>query len=321
MNSKKEVQHVYLVGAKSLGAYGGYETFVYKLTEYHQNKENIKYHVACKANGDGCMDESKFEGVTKINDHEFEFHNAHCFKIDVPQIGSAQAIYYDVAALKACCEHIKKNHKCQVILETAMGDEVFANCKDLNCQRNHVIEIMTTGRLVPFKNTMMAVEGVHTLSTKYSNIHMTIIGKGPEKHRILEYIQNNKLETIVEIIPEIPREQLLMRLCDADIYAFPSLREGGSWALMEAMAVGLPVVCLNWTGMRIITDTESAIRIEPSDYENTKSEFTAGIEKLLLDSDLRCSIGTAARDRMMQVFNWTHVGDTIKEIFDQLEEK
>lgn len=167
----------------------------------------------------------------------------------------------------------------------------------------------------------MAVEGVHTLSTKYSNIHMTIIGKGPEKHRILEYIQNNKLETIVEIIPEIPREQLLMRLCDADIYAFPSLREGGSWALMEAMAVGLPVVCLNWTGMRIITDTESAIRIEPSDYENTKSEFTAGIEKLLLDSDLRCSIGTAARDRMMQVFNWTHVGDTIKEIFDQLEEK
>ena len=110
MNYRKEIQHIYLVGAKSLGAYGGYETFVYKLTEYHQNKESIKYHVACKANGDGCMDESKFDGVTKINDHEFELHNAHCFKIDVPQIGSAQAIYYDIAALKACCEHIRKNH-------------------------------------------------------------------------------------------------------------------------------------------------------------------------------------------------------------------
>lgn len=46
------VQNVFLVGAKSLGAYGGYETFVYKLTEYHQNNPNIKYHVACKANGD-----------------------------------------------------------------------------------------------------------------------------------------------------------------------------------------------------------------------------------------------------------------------------
>ena len=36
VESKKAVQHVYLVGAKSMGAYGGYETFVYKLTEYHQ---------------------------------------------------------------------------------------------------------------------------------------------------------------------------------------------------------------------------------------------------------------------------------------------
>ncbi len=109
MEEKKKIQHVYLVGAKSLGAYGGYETFVYKLTEYHQNKENIKYHVACKANGDGSMDESKVEGTIRINEHEFEFHNAHCFKIDIPQIGSAQAIYYDVAALKACCNHIKRN--------------------------------------------------------------------------------------------------------------------------------------------------------------------------------------------------------------------
>lgn len=109
MQQENEVQHVFLVGAKSLGAYGGYETFVYKLTEYHQNNRNIKYHVACKANGDGYMDETKIEGTTIINDHEFEFHNAHCFKIDIPQIGSAQAIYYDVKALNACCKYIKKN--------------------------------------------------------------------------------------------------------------------------------------------------------------------------------------------------------------------
>ena len=110
MQQDKDVQHVFLVGAKSLGAYGGYETFVYKLTEYHQHNQNIKYHVACKANGDGCMDETKLGGVTRINDHEFEFHNAHCFKIDIPQIGPAQAIYYDVAALKECCAYIKKNN-------------------------------------------------------------------------------------------------------------------------------------------------------------------------------------------------------------------
>ena len=109
--AEKEVQHVYCVGSKSLGYYGGYETFMYKLTEHHQkNNKSIKYHIACKANGNGYMDETKLDGAKKINDYEFEFHNAHCFKIDVPQIGAAQAIYYDVVSLEKCCEHIKKNH-------------------------------------------------------------------------------------------------------------------------------------------------------------------------------------------------------------------
>ena len=116
MQQRKEIQHVFCVGAKSLGAYGGYETFVYKLTEYHQNKKNIKYHVACKANGSGYMDENQLESVKKINDHEFEFHNAHCFKIRVPQIGAVQAIYYDAVALKACCEYIEKYHISQPIV-------------------------------------------------------------------------------------------------------------------------------------------------------------------------------------------------------------
>ena len=116
MQQRKEIQHVFCVGAKSLGAYGGYETFVYKLTEYHQNKKNIKYHVACKANGSGYMDENQLESVKKINDHEFEFHNAHCFKIRVPQIGAVQAIYYDAVAFKACCEYIEKYHISQPIV-------------------------------------------------------------------------------------------------------------------------------------------------------------------------------------------------------------
>lgn len=121
-----KVQNVFLVGAKSLGAYGGYETFVYKLTEYHQNNPNIKYHVACKANGDGCMDETKLDNVKRISDSEFEFHNARCFKIHIPQIGPAQAIYYDVAALRECCKYIKKNNMpIEELMRTAKPDFPF----------------------------------------------------------------------------------------------------------------------------------------------------------------------------------------------------
>ncbi len=104
------IQHVFIIGAKSIGAYGGYETFVDKLSEYHQNKGNIRYHIACKNNGDGCMDVNQLKNVEIISDSEFIYHNAQCFKIPVPQIGSAQAIYYDIAALNYCCDYIKKNN-------------------------------------------------------------------------------------------------------------------------------------------------------------------------------------------------------------------
>lgn len=112
-----DVQHVWLIGAKSLGAYGGYETFINKLTEYHQDNIDIKYHVACKANGDGCMDETKTEGAVSISDTEFTYHNAHCYKIHIPEkLGPAQAIYYDIQALKKCCEYIEEKKICHPIV-------------------------------------------------------------------------------------------------------------------------------------------------------------------------------------------------------------
>lgn len=98
------MQHIFLVGAKSLGAYGGYETFINKLTEYHQLNSNIKYHVAVKANGQGaCMP----EGAVRFTGG-YTYHNADCFEITIPKrLGSAQAIYYDSAALSKTIEIIK----------------------------------------------------------------------------------------------------------------------------------------------------------------------------------------------------------------------
>ena len=102
------IQHVFLIGAKSLGAYGGYETFINKLTEYHQDNKDIHYHVACKFNGDGCMDPYRTEGAIIISNHKFIFHNAECIRIHVPEIlGPAQAIYYDIASLNKFCKIIE----------------------------------------------------------------------------------------------------------------------------------------------------------------------------------------------------------------------
>lgn len=88
------MQHIFIIGAKGIpGNYGGYETFADKLTEYHQNRTDFQYHVACKGTKSG----------------EYEYHKARCFQIRVPDMGPAQAIYYDVAALKDCCEYIRRH--------------------------------------------------------------------------------------------------------------------------------------------------------------------------------------------------------------------
>lgn len=114
-NSKTEIQHVFIIGSKSIGQYGGYETFVDRLIGEHENNESIKYHIACKANGDGYMDESKLNGITVTKNFpdgsvsEFTYKNAHVFKIKCPKIGSAVAIYYDRAALKYSIEYCKSN--------------------------------------------------------------------------------------------------------------------------------------------------------------------------------------------------------------------
>ena len=91
------MQHVFIVGAKGIpAAYGGYESFVDKLTFYRKSEE-IKYHVACAV--DAGEDTS-----------EFEYNNARCFRIPWKKIGSARAIFYDTDALNACVEYIEKNN-------------------------------------------------------------------------------------------------------------------------------------------------------------------------------------------------------------------
>ena len=90
-------QHIFIIGSKGIpAAYGGFETFVEKLTEYRK-QENIQYHVAV------------------LSDHteEYEHNGAHCFCIKVPNVGSAKAIYYDCAALKYSIQYCKNHPEIQ----------------------------------------------------------------------------------------------------------------------------------------------------------------------------------------------------------------
>ena len=87
-------RQVFIIGSKGIpAAYGGYETFVDKLTEYRQDT-NIQYHVSC------AVDELK---------ESFTYNHAHCFNIRWKKIGPARAIIYDWDAFRYCLKYIKKN--------------------------------------------------------------------------------------------------------------------------------------------------------------------------------------------------------------------
>ena len=106
-----EAKHVFIIGAKGLGGYGGYETFVKKLLEYTpaDGERPLQYHVVCKANGYGASDEAGLPGAERIDDGNFSYRGALCHKIQVPQIGPAQAIIYDYAALRWALAYCRAN--------------------------------------------------------------------------------------------------------------------------------------------------------------------------------------------------------------------
>ena len=79
------MRNIFIVGSKGIPAnYGGYETFVENLTDKKKSKD-IKYHVAC---------------LGKEDKEDFEYNNARCFTVKVPNIGPAKAILYDLRAIK-----------------------------------------------------------------------------------------------------------------------------------------------------------------------------------------------------------------------------
>lgn len=91
---------VYIVGSKGIPAkYGGFETFVEKLTAFQQD-ENIQYYVA-------CMRENSAK--SEITEDVFEHNGAICYNIDVPNIGPARAIAYDIIAINRAIEIAKEN--------------------------------------------------------------------------------------------------------------------------------------------------------------------------------------------------------------------
>ncbi len=91
-----------------------------------------------------------------------------------------------------------------------------------------------------------------------------------------------------------------------DVYVFPSLAEGSSLSIYEAMASGLPVIATSSSGS-IVRDGVEGFVIRPRDVDG----LVAAIEKLARHPELRLEMGRAARRRAVEFGDWTHYGERL----------
>lgn len=99
-NEEQRKQNVFILGSKGIPAkYGGFETFVEKVTFYKKSK-NIQYHVSC------MVDSKEYDSSRQT----FTHNDAKCINIEVKDIGAAKAIIYDIDALKYFISYAKQHN-------------------------------------------------------------------------------------------------------------------------------------------------------------------------------------------------------------------
>jgi glycosyltransferase involved in cell wall biosynthesis len=214
-------------------------------------------------------------------------------------------------------QHADKVH---VVLETAVSDEILSR-RVARRATNHSepLRLVFSGRLVVLKNVSCAILALAKARAVGVHAELLVIGDGPERARLELLAVSLGIDESVQFIGSVTQARVLEELANSDVYVFPSLKEGGAWSLMEAMSMGLPVVCANTSGMAVITDEHSAIRVAPISAEHLVAGFTDAIVDLAHSARLREDLGNNARYRIEQYFRWDHKGNLMKTLLAELE--
>lgn len=156
-------------------------------------------------------------------------------------------------------------------------------CSELDLPKDAFV-VLSVGELNKNKNHEVVIRAIGKIDNP--NINYIICGQGKLEGYLRDLSKELSIENQVHLLgfrKDIPE------ICKiADLFAFPSYREGLSVALMEAMANGLPVVCSNVRGNSdLIEDGKGGYLIEPVDVEG----FAKYINELISDSEIRIEFG------------------------------
>jgi len=186
---------------------------------------------------------------------------------------------------------------------------------------HEVFQIITAGRLIHWKNFGEAVKAFALFSKKFPESSFTVIGEGPEGPRLKKLAEEFHIQEQVHFFPWIPRKELFQKMAESHAFLFPSLREGGGAVVVESMACGTPVICLDNAGPGFHIHEEWGIKIDPLNRDHIVNEMAAALERLYEDEKLRLGLGEASRRRAEEYYVWDRLGEMLKTIYDAALER
>ena len=162
------------------------------------------------------------------------------------------------------------------------------------------IKIISVGRFVWEKAFDVAIEAIKELRTEYE-VELILIGGGPLQKK---YYEIAKGVSYIKIMGRLKQEDFVPILRSSDIYIQPSLSEGMPRTILEAMAMGLPVISSSVGAIPgILRDNENGLLVKPGDKEDLKRK----IELLIKNSVLRRTIACNGYSEVVEKYEWNKV--------------
>jgi sugar transferase (PEP-CTERM/EpsH1 system associated) len=179
--------------------------------------------------------------------------------------------------------------------------------------RGEGLVLGTIGRLDPVKNQAALIEAFATLKTSHPHLRLVIVGDGPLRASLQQRAADLGVADAVTFTGARSDTPDLLR--SFDVFVLPSINEGISNTILEAMATGLPVVAGRVGGNpELVADGVTGALYEGAD----PATLAAALRPYVTDSGLRRAHGEAARARVVQNFSLDSMVARYLALYDEL---